>query len=116
VDAVKSVGDPHYDAAHVGGRSIDLTEEPNLSFPACVRNRDGISQLRHIDSDKRFPLICHGSSSCDEDRLGPPEQPSDAQCRASHLTGRGGHTVSRLTLATPSVILRELNSMPKVRE
>lgn len=42
VDAVKSVGDPHYDAAHVGGRSIDLTEEPNLSFPACVRNRDGI--------------------------------------------------------------------------
>lgn len=43
VDAVKSVGHPHYDAAHVGGRSIDLTEEPNLSFPACVH--DGISQL-----------------------------------------------------------------------
>ncbi|MEX0409757.1 hypothetical protein ABGN05_29410, partial [Aquibium sp. LZ166] len=40
-----------------------------------------------------FSTIRHGSSSCGEDRLGPSEQPSDAQCRANHLTGRGGHTV-----------------------
>jgi hypothetical protein len=95
VDAVKPAGDPHYNAAHVDGRSIDFTEEANLSLPACLRNRNGISQLGDIDSDKCFPIIRHGSSSCDEDRLGPPEQPSDAQCRASHLTGRDGHTVLR---------------------
>lgn len=28
--------------------------------------------------------------ACDEDQLGTPKQPSDAQRRASHLTGRGG--------------------------
>jgi hypothetical protein len=31
------------------------------------------------------PLSRGGSSSCDEDRLGHSEQPSKAQCRASHL-------------------------------
>ena len=43
-------------------------------------------QLRDINSDKGFSIVRHGSSSCDEDRLGQSEQPSDAQCRASHLT------------------------------
>ncbi|WP_404482668.1 transposase [Novosphingobium sp. BL-52-GroH] len=37
----------------------------------------------------------HGSSSCDEDRLGPSEEPSDAQCRASHSRRADGHTVLR---------------------
>jgi hypothetical protein len=27
--------------------------------------------LRHIDSYKTFPMLCHGSSSYDEDRLAP---------------------------------------------
>ncbi len=52
--------------------------------------RDGISQLGDMDLAKHFPST--GSSSCDRGRLGSPEQPSDAQCRASHLTGRGERT------------------------
>jgi hypothetical protein len=38
-------------------------------------------------------MLVHGSSSCDEDRLGHPEQPSETQYRASYLKYRGGHTV-----------------------
>lgn len=34
-------------------------------------------------------------SSCDEDRLGLSEQPSEEQCRASHLRHEDGHTVLR---------------------
>jgi hypothetical protein len=90
-------GDPPDNSAHALIRRIDLAEEANLSLPASVRNRDGVPQLRDIDSDKCFPTICHGSSSCDEVRLGPTEQPSDAQCRASHLTDRSGHTVLPLS-------------------
>ncbi len=93
---------------------IDLTEEPNFPVPACLCNREGISQLGHIDSDKCFPIICHGSSSCDEDRLGPPEQPSDAQCRASHLIGRDGHTVLHLPLVPLPPACPELNAAENI--
>lgn len=37
--AVEPVGDPRYDATHVGCRSIDLAEETNFSLPACFSNR-----------------------------------------------------------------------------
>ena len=40
--------------------------------------------LYDIDSDKSLCRISHRSSSNDADRLGPSEQPSDTQCRASH--------------------------------
>src|ERR1700685_2989805 len=63
-------------------RSIDLAEETNLSFPAGVRNCNRVPQRRHIDSDQAFPIICHGSSSCDEDRLDSSEQPR------THSVGR----------------------------
>ncbi|MER9959245.1 hypothetical protein NKJ52_31350 [Mesorhizobium australicum] len=53
------------------------------SLPAGIRNCDGVPQLCDVNSDKCFPKICHGSSSCDEDRLGPPEQPPEAQCRGA---------------------------------
>ncbi|MCW2113937.1 hypothetical protein M2210_005871 [Bradyrhizobium elkanii] len=33
----------------------------------------GVFQLRDVDSDKCFPIICHGSSCRDEGRLGTPE-------------------------------------------
>jgi hypothetical protein len=95
VDPIELGGDPLDNAAHACIGCIDLAEVANLALPAGLGNRDGNPQLRDIDSDKSFPIIRHGSSSCDEDRLGPPEQPSDAQCRASDLTGRGGHTVLR---------------------
>lgn len=79
-------------AAHARIRGIDLTGEVNFSLSARVRNRDGVPQLGGIDTGKCFPISCHGSSCCDEDRPGPPEQHSHAQCRASRPTGRGGHT------------------------
>ena len=82
------------DTAHVRARCIHLAKEADLSLPAGIRNRDGVPQLRDIDSDKCFSIILHGSSSCGEDRLGQSEQPSDAQCRASHLP-TAGHTVLR---------------------
>lgn len=88
-------GEPEHRARHDHPILQDCYALARLSLPAGIRNCDGVPQLCNIDSDKCFPIICHGSSSCDEDRLGPPEQPSDAQCRASNLTGRGGHTVLR---------------------
>jgi len=93
IDPIELGGDPLNNAAHARIRCVDLAEEANLPLPAGVRNRNGVPQLCDIDSDKCFLMICHGSSSCGEDRLGSPEQPSDAQSRASHLTNRGGHTV-----------------------
>lgn len=95
--AIEPAGDPLNNAAHARIRRVDLAKEANFSLPAGIRNRDGVLRLCDIDSDKRFPIICHGSSSCGEDRIGPPEQPSDAQCKVSHLTGRGRHMVLRST-------------------
>ncbi|MBT1158625.1 hypothetical protein J1C56_23900 [Aminobacter anthyllidis] len=50
-------GDPLDNAAHARIRGIDLAEEANLSLPARVRNRDGVPELRDINSDKCFPII-----------------------------------------------------------
>lgn len=91
-----TASDPLVDAAHVLIRGIDLADEANRSLPAGFRDRDGVTQLDDMDSDKCFSRNWHGSSSCSEERLGPSEQPSDAKCRASRLTRRGGHTVFRL--------------------
>lgn len=75
MDSIELGGDPLDNSAHARIRCVDLAEEANFSLPAGIGNRDGVPQLRDIDSDKCFPIICHGSSSCDEDRLGPSEQP-----------------------------------------
>jgi hypothetical protein len=80
-------------AAHAGIGCINLAEIAYLSIPARFGNSNRILQLSDIDSDKSFSIICHSSSSCDEDRLGPSEQPSEDQCRASHLRREDGHTV-----------------------
>ncbi|CDZ40163.1 Hypothetical protein, partial CDS, partial [Neorhizobium galegae bv. officinalis] len=80
-------------AAHTGIGCINFAEIAYLSVPARFGDSDRILQLGDIHSDKSFSIICHGSSSCDEDRLGPSEQPSEDQCRASHLNHEEGHTV-----------------------
>lgn len=56
----------------------------------------------------RYPAASLGCSSfsCDEDRLGQPEQPSETQRRASCFKYRGGHTVLRKTGRLPLAILR----------
>lgn len=99
MDSIQPAGDPLNNAAHTLVRRVDLAEKANFSLPAGIRNRDSVHQLRDIDSDKCFSIICHGSSSCHADRLGQPAQPSDAQCRASHLTDRCGHMVLRTPAA-----------------
>ena len=35
-----------------------------------ISNRDCIARLRNVDSDEYICMMAHGSSSCDEDRLG----------------------------------------------
>jgi hypothetical protein len=52
---------------------------------ACCQPESTSLRYRHINADKDFCEIDHGSSSCGEDRLGRSEQPSKTQCRASHL-------------------------------
>ena len=44
----------------------------HLAAPPTVSNRDGVAHLRNIDPHENFGIIRHGSSSCDEDRLGQP--------------------------------------------
>jgi hypothetical protein len=39
---------------------------------------------RRCGRNSAYATMPHGSSSCGEDRLGHSEQPSKAQCRASH--------------------------------
>jgi hypothetical protein len=72
--------------------AVAVAKKAHLAAALTIRNRDGIAYLRDIDSHENIGNIPHGSSSCDEDRLGLPEQPSDRQCRASHLA-TCGHTV-----------------------
>ena len=60
-------------ATHVDIRCLNLAEIADLSVPARFGNSKRILQLGDIDSDKSFSIICHGSSSCDEDRLGLSE-------------------------------------------
>lgn len=65
------------------------------AFPSGFSEGNRILQFGNIDSNKSFSIICHGSSSCEEDRLGLSEQPSEDHCRASHLSHEDGHTVLR---------------------
>lgn len=43
--------DPRYDATHVGCRSVDLAEEANFSFPACLSNRMACLSLASIPTN-----------------------------------------------------------------
>ncbi len=72
--AIKLCDYPLDYAAHTGIRCLNLAEIADLSVPARFDNSNRILRLGDIDSDKSFSIICHGSSSCDEDRLGPSEQ------------------------------------------
>lgn len=55
------------------------------------------SRWRFSASRLRFPqtLSAPRSTSCDEDQVRPSEQPTDAQCRAIHVIGRGRNTALR---------------------
>lgn len=47
----------------------------NLTIPASFGNSNRVLQLGNIDSDKSLFIVCHGSSSCDEDRSARPSNP-----------------------------------------
>src|SRR5665647_510434 len=86
--------DPFHNPAHAFLAGVHLAQKAHLCTSPSISNRDGIAYFRDIDPYKNFAIIRHGSSSCDEDRLGQPEQPSDAQCSASHLTPQADIPVS----------------------
>jgi hypothetical protein len=77
--------DPFHHPSHALFRRIHLADETYLAPTPTVSDGYGVPRLRDIDPDKNFATMLHGSSSCGEDRLGHSEQPSKAQCRASHL-------------------------------
>jgi hypothetical protein len=70
--------DPLHDPPHGIWRSIDLTQKSYLASALAIGDRNRIARLRHIDPDENLCMLIHGSLSCNEDRLGPPEQPSEA--------------------------------------
>lgn len=88
---------PLHHSSYCIRRSINFTEIPNLTprtlSAIAMALRDFAASIPTKTS------ISLGSSSCDEDRLGHPEQPSEIQRRASHLKYRGGHTVLRCSHA-----------------
>src|SRR5215217_5062788 len=93
---------PLHEAPHALLGCIDLPQVANLTAPFAISNCNGIARFGDIDSDENFRRLSHGSSSCGEDRLGPPEYPSDAQSRASHFLTAGGHMVLRCTYGLSS--------------
>jgi hypothetical protein len=44
-------------------RSVDLAEIANLSVTPFLRDRNGIAQLRRIDSDESSAMLVHDSPS-----------------------------------------------------
>lgn len=82
---------------YYAGIDVSLKESSVCVVDAkgTVRDRNCVPRLCHIDADENFCRMLHGSSSCDEDRLGLSEQPSPPQCRASHPQPQSGHTVLR---------------------
>src|SRR5690606_15423626 len=55
---------------------LHLADEPDLAAAAALRERHRVLLLGYIKCDERFAILCHGSPSVREDRLGPSEQPS----------------------------------------
>ena len=51
-----------HEALHRRRRRLDLAEIAHLSFPAPLRNRDRVLGLRHIDTDVKSLIFCHGPS------------------------------------------------------
>ena len=66
---------------------LDLTEKPNLSRPATLRDGYRVLPLRDIECHKDFAILCHGPPSVREARLGLPEQPSLPMARRGRTTG-----------------------------
>ena len=55
---------------------LDLTQETDLAVATALGNRHRVLHLGHIERDKSFAMLSHGSPSVREARLGPSEQPS----------------------------------------
>ncbi len=92
--AVKLVDDPRYDGTHVGCRSVDLAEEANRSLPpASTIAMRFLSLATSIPTvlPYNLPRLAYRA----EDRLGSPEQPSDAQCRATTSLAEATYGLAR---------------------
>jgi hypothetical protein len=86
----------------VSSQALVRYKTNDYSVPVAYGHRDvcdlnRVERLGNIDPDENFCKLTHGSSSCDEDRLGPPEQPSDAQRATSCRMRTYGLTKYRLS-------------------
>lgn len=63
---------------------INLADKPHLAAAATICHGHCVAEFCDINPDVNFCMLLHGPPSCAEDRLGHSEQPSKAQCRASH--------------------------------
>jgi hypothetical protein len=96
-------GNPLPRPPHRIRRGVHFTEIPCLTAALAVGNRDSVARFCHIDSDENICMLLHSSSSCDEERLGHPEQHSETQSRASHLKHRSGHTIFGSSRVRPRI-------------
>jgi len=94
--------DPLDQAAHAILGRVYLAEIPDLAATLTIGDSDGIARLGDVNANENLCRMIHGSPSCAEDRLGPPEQPSLEQSRASHLGPRNGRMVLRSNSAVRS--------------
>lgn len=65
---------------YIQSESVHLTEITDLATTLAISNCEGVARLGNINPSEKLCRMIRGSSSCDEDRLGVPEQPSDVQC------------------------------------
>jgi hypothetical protein len=64
--------DPLDRAAHALLGRINLSEITDLAATLAIGDRNCVACFGDIDPDKNLCRLTHGSSSCAEDRLGPP--------------------------------------------
>src|SRR5262249_35772922 len=86
---------------------VDLTEIAHFTAAIAIRDRYCITCLRNIDPYKSFCTMIHGSFSCDEDRLGPPEQPSPPRVGRATSFQRRTYGLTRLSWGAGANIWRD---------
>ncbi|GLS40313.1 hypothetical protein GCM10010869_59100 [Mesorhizobium tianshanense] len=65
-----------HEALHGRRRRLDLAEIPDLSIPSAFGGRYRVLGFRHIDTDVKNVIFCHGPSFlCLGLGSGTPEQP-----------------------------------------
>lgn len=87
-------------------RRLDLADIPDLSIPPAFAGRSRVLGFRHIDTDVKRVIFCHGRPSCAWGSARHSALPSDlrlltaAETRAGHRSHHG-HNVELETCPAP---------------